>query len=68
MEVAKEIHIITLKIWVPVYLVTPAVTVVTASPSCYCRKHSFSCYFVRNTSDKQLVYLFTVQPNKYICF
>lgn len=40
------------------------VTVVTTNAVEYYSKHSLSCYFDRNATGEQLVYLFTVQPNK----
>ncbi len=31
-------------------------------------KHSLSSYFVRDTTEEQLVYLFTLQPDKLMLF
>lgn len=33
----------------------------------YCSKHSLISYFVRNTTEEKLAYLFTAQPNKVAC-
>ncbi len=57
-----------LKILARVDLAVPVVTMVTAGVVSYYSKDLLSSYRVRNPTLEQLVYQFTVQPNKLRLF